>query len=190
MEQTLKDHGAQRVAPGKVLGRSVLEDQDDVSDPGIVCFYLHAVALEEKPDMILMGKQAIDDDNSQIGPRLAARLGVPQATCASRIEVSGDHRRARVTREVDAGQETLDISLPAVITTDLRLNEPRYVALPAILKARAKSLKRIPGAELGAKPGIKIRIVERHAPPARKLGRRVANVPELVAALRNEAKVI
>ncbi len=171
--------------------RAVLVECDaEVEDPGVITFLLYSVALQERPDLVLMGKQAIDDDNSQIGPRLAARLGLTQATFASKIVLSDDLRRARVTREVDAGQETIDVALPAVITADLRLNEPRYVALPAILKARAKPLQRIPQTELPQTPSVGLRVVQRHSPPARRPGRRLGTVAELVSALRNEAKVI
>jgi electron transfer flavoprotein beta subunit len=151
---------------------------------------LNAVTEREQPDLVLMGKQAIDDDNSQVGPRLAARLGYPQATFASKIALSGDSRSARVTREVDSGQETLDLVLPAVVTTDLRLNEPRYVALPAILKARSKPLDRVVSTELASRPPERLRIVSRATPPERKAGRKVGSVTELVDALKNEAKVI
>jgi len=168
----------------------LMECDTGAADSGVVAFLLHAAVLQEKPDLILMGKQAIDDDSSQVGPRLAARLGVPQATFASRIVLADDLRSARVTREVDAGQETLQIALPAVITTDLRLNEPRYVALPAILKARSKPLQRILAADLPDSPPVRMHVVHLDVSPARKPGRRVADVPALVEALRNEAKVI
>jgi electron transfer flavoprotein beta subunit len=117
-------------------------------------------------------------------------LGIPQATFASKIELSADNRSARVVREVDAGRETLDVDLPAVLTTDLRLNEPRYVALPAIIKARGKPVDRIPSAELGERPAARIRILKMEAPPARKAGRKVGSVDELIRALREEARVI
>jgi electron transfer flavoprotein beta subunit len=127
---------------------------------------------------------------NQTGQRLAALLDWPQATFASQIELSADGARATVTREVDAGRETLDILLPAVITADLRLNEPRYVALPAILKARSRPLCRLPVSELGARPACALRIIHREIPPARKAGRKVGSVEELIAALREEARVI
>lgn len=179
-----------RTALAMGADRALLLQDDEPSDPRWIVLLLHAAAVREEPDLILMGKQAIDDDNSQVGPRLAARLGFPQATFASKIVFTADGRRARVTREVDTGQETLDLVLPAVITTDLRLNEPRYVALPAILKARSKPLERIASAELDVRPPVQLRIVSRSSPPERKSGRKVGSVAELVAALHNEAKVI
>jgi len=179
-----------RTALAMGADRALLILDDDPSDPRWVASLLHSVVVREQPDMILMGKQAIDDDNSQVGPRLAARLEYPQATFASKMTLLGDSRRVRVVREVDSGQETLEITLPAVITTDLRLNEPRYVALPAILKARAKPLERLTGADLATRPAAQIRIVGRSMPPARKAGRKVGSVTELVSALRDEAGVI
>ena len=169
--------------------RAILIRDESGSDPRVVAYLLHAATVRERPDIILMGKQAIDVDNSQVGPRLAARLGYPQATFASAVTVSPDRLRARVTREVDSGQETLDLLLPAVITVDLRLNEPRYVALPAILKARMKPLLRIESGELGASPAPQLRTVHLETPPARKPGRIVGGVPELVKALRDEAHI-
>ena len=179
-----------RAALAMGADRAILIEDESGSDARAVAFLLSAVADLEHPDIILMGKQAIDDDNSQVGPRLAARLSLPQATFASKIVVSDDGLRARVTREVDSGQETLDVSLPALITTDLRLNEPRYVALPAIIKARAKPLQRLPSSQFGGCEPVQIRVIMREMPPARKAGRLVGSVSELVAALRDEAKVL
>jgi electron transfer flavoprotein beta subunit len=170
--------------------RAILVEDAEECDSDAVTTYLQAVAKLEKPDLILMGKQAVDDDNSQVGPRLAAALAMPQATFASEIVLSDGAARARVTREVDSGQETIDVSLPAVVTTDLRLNEPRYVALPAIIKARAKTIHRMPGVEVAQKRAVRLRTVRRELPPSRKAGRLVASVPELVAALRDEARVL
>jgi electron transfer flavoprotein beta subunit len=180
-----------RTALAMGADRALLILEEEASDPRWVAALLHAAAVREQPDLVLMGKQAIDDDNSQVGPRLAARLAYPQATFASKIAISADGLQARVTREVDSGQETLHVALPAVITTDLRLNEPRYVALPAILKARSKPMERISAGDLGlARPQSQLRTVGLATPPERKAGRKVGSVAELVAALRNEAKVI
>jgi electron transfer flavoprotein beta subunit len=170
--------------------RAVLVLDEEPLDPGVVSHLLAGVCREEQPGLVLMGKQAIDDDYNQVGQMLAARLGWPQATFASKVEVAADGARATVAREVDAGREVLDVALPAVITTDLRLNEPRYVALPAIIKARSKPLRRIESAELGERPAARVRVVKRETPPARKAGRRVGSVEELVDALRNEARVL
>jgi electron transfer flavoprotein beta subunit len=160
------------------------------TDSGVVSTVLAAVYERESPDLVLMGKQAIDDDFNQTGQRLAALLGLPQATFASKIEVLDGGSRARVTREIDAGRETIEVPLPAVITVDLRLNEPRYVALPAVIKARSKPLQPVDVSDLCERPEPKLTIVKREAPPVRQAGRKVASVEELVAALRDEARVI
>ena len=151
---------------------------------------LAEICRQEAPDLILAGKQAIDDDANQVGQRVAALLGLPQATCASSICISPDGSSARVVREVDAGRETLDVTLPAVITTDLRLNEPRYVALPAIIKARSRPLQTLDTDAGGAPPSPGVRVVKREPPAARKAGRKVGSVDELVVALREEARVV
>lgn len=177
-----------RTALAMGADRAVLVLDEALSDPRSISHVLAAICRRENPDLVLMGKQAIDDDLNQTGQRLAAILGLPQATFASEIRVEGNS--AVVTREVDAGRETIQVALPAVVTTDLRLNEPRYVALPAIIKARAKPLEKIPVAELGDRPATATQVVARQTPPARKAGRRVASVDELLDALRDEARVI
>lgn len=179
-----------RAALAMGADRAILVLDTGPSDPGVVSHILANLYRREQPDLVLMGKQAIDDDYSQVGQRLAGLLGLPQATFASRVEVSADRARATVTREVDAGRETITVSLPAVITTDLRLNEPRYVALPAIVRARSKPLERIESASLGLRPAARLAVVALEAPPARKPGRKVGSVDELLAALRDEARVI
>jgi electron transfer flavoprotein beta subunit len=179
-----------RTALAMGADRALLVLDDAPADPGIVSQLLAAVFQRENAGLVLMGKQAIDDDFNQTGQRLAALLGLPQATFASKIELSPDGRTARVTREVDAGRETLDVTLPAVLTTDLRLNEPRYVALPAIIRARAKPLERLDVTELGPRPAARITVLKLETPPPRRAGRRVGSVDELLAALRDEAKVI
>ena len=178
----------QALAMGCDRAIHVLEEGD--LDPGVVSALLERVYRQEKPDFVLMGKQAIDDDYNQTSQMLAARLGIPQATFGSRIELSPDGRAARVTREVDAGRETLEVTLPAVITTDLRLNEPRYIALPAIIRARSKPIQRLDSSELGGRPETAVRVVKLESPPPRRAGRKVGGVDELIDALRNEAKVI
>ena len=136
----------------------------------------------EQPGLVILGKQAIDDDNNQTGQMLAALWGRPQATFASKVEISGDV--ARVTREVDAGLETLEIDLPAVITTDLRLNEPRFIKLPDIMKAKSKPIETIELASLGVESGDHLRATRTEPPPRRQKGVMVKDVPELVAALK------
>lgn len=143
---------------------------------------------KEQPDLVLLGKQAIDDDANQTGQMLATLWGRPQATFASKLEIADG--KATVTREVDAGLETLEVDLPAVVTTDLRLNEPRYATLPNIMKAKKKPLDVLPAAELGVDVAPRLRHVRHAEPAARKGGVKVADVAELVNKLRNEAKVI
>ena len=167
----------------------LVEDENDL-DPLVISTLLAAVVGKEEPSFILMGKQAIDDDFNQTGQMLAARLGWPLAAFASNISFAIDGACAEVVREVDAGRETVGVNLPAVITVDLRLNEPRYVALPAIIKARNKPVDRILSTELGTRPISKQRIVRLASPPVRKAGRKVANVDELISSLRDEARVL
>lgn len=168
--------------------RALLIEHSGSLDPLDTARVLKAVFERERPTVVLMGKQAIDDDFNQTGQMLAGMLGIPQATFASKIEwLDGE---AQVSREVDAGIETLRVGLPAVITTDLRLNEPRYVPLPGIIRARTKPLETVPLSDLGVSPSPKIEITGLAEPPARPPGRKVGSVEELVAALREEAKVL
>jgi electron transfer flavoprotein beta subunit len=168
--------------------RAILVDTDAELQPLAVAKLLKAIVAKEQPKLVIMGKQAIDDDSNQTGQMLAALLGWPQATFASKVEIAGE--RATVKREVDGGLETVEIGLPAVVTTDLRLNEPRYATLPNIMKAKKKPLETTTPAalEVDVRPRIAtLKVVE---PPRRKGGGKVADVAELVAKLRNEAKVI
>jgi electron transfer flavoprotein beta subunit len=151
---------------------------------------LAAVYRREKPDFILMGKQAIDDDSNQAGQMLAALLGVGQATFVSKLELIENNTKARCGRETDAGIETVTVKLPAIITTDLRLNEPRYVSLPGIMKAKKKPLEEIELSALGVTAASRTKTLKVEAPPKRKAGVRVKTVAELVDKLKNEAKVI
>jgi electron transfer flavoprotein beta subunit len=159
--------------------RAILVESSDVWDSPAVAAELAAIAKEVQPDLIIMGKQATDDDNNQAGQMLAAKLDWPQATFASKVEPNGG--AVKVTRETDTGEEVLELDLPAVITTDLRLNQPRYIALPGIIKARSKPLeKRAPSTT----PQPKTKMTRAEAPPARPAGRKVGSVDELVAALK------
>jgi electron transfer flavoprotein beta subunit len=151
-------------------------------EPLYVARLLHQLALREAPTLVILGKQAIDDDNGQTGQMLAALWQRPQATYSSKVELTD--AAARVTREVDAGLETLEVDLPAVITTDLRLNEPRYVKLPDILKAKSKPLASLTPADLGVTPRPSLRVVKVEPPPQRGKGVKVADAAELVAALK------
>jgi len=185
---TAEVHEQLRKALAIGADRAIHVEHSGAMDPLDVARTLKAVYEREHPDVVIMGKQAIDDDFNQTGQMLAGLLGIPQATFASKIEWLGGE--ARVSREVDAGIETLLVKLPAVITTDLRLNEPRYVPLPGIIRARTKPLETIPLSDLGVSPQPAIRVLSMSPPPARPAGRKVANVDDLLTALREEAKVI
>lgn len=139
---------------------------------------------KEQPDLVILGKQAIDDDASQTGQMLATLWGRPQATFASKVEIADG--KATVTREVDAGLETLEVDLPAVITTDLRLNEPRFIKLPDIMKAKSKPLETLPFADLGVEAGAELKVTHYAAPPKRSRGVMVKDAAELVAALKQK----
>ena len=177
-----------RTALAVGVDRAIAVSAETRIEPLAAAKLLKAIAVKENADLIITGKQAIDDDASQTGQMLAALLGWPQATFASKIEmVQGE---ALVTREVDGGLMTIAVKLPAVITTDLRLNEPRYAKLPDIMKARAKPLAVLTPAELGVDIAERSKVLKVAEPPKRKGGGRVKDVSELVDKLRNEAKVI
>ena len=182
----------EQLRTGLAMGadRAILVLTDDALDPLAVARVLAKIVETEKPDLIVMGKQAIDDDSNAAGQMLAELLQWPQATFASKLELAGDQKSAKVTREVDGGLETLAIPLPAVVTADLRLNEPRYASLPGIMKARKKELKEIPVADLGIDVAPRLKVLKLETPPKRTGGRKVGSVPELVQVLHTEAKVI
>jgi electron transfer flavoprotein beta subunit len=168
--------------------RAILVESSDELQPLAVAKLLKAVVDKEKPELIIAGKQAIDDDSNQVGQMLAALCGMPQATFASKVMVKDG--RAEVTREVDGGLETLSLALPAVITTDLRLNEPRYATLPNIMKAKKKTLDIFKPADLGVDITPRIKTLKVSDPPSRKAGVKVPDVATLVSKLKTEAKVI
>ena len=168
--------------------RAVLVETDTELQPLAVAKLLRAIAQKENPGLVILGKQAIDDDCNQTGQMLAALLGWPQATFASKLKISGD--RAEVTREVDGGLETISVKLPAVMTTDLRLNEPRYVTLPNIMKAKKKPLEILKPDALGVDVAPRLATLKVEEPPKRKAGTKVPDARTLIAKLRNEAKVI
>ena len=168
--------------------RAILVQTDAELQPLAVAKLLKAVVDKEQPQLVILGKQAIDDDANQTGQMLAALLDWPQATFASKIEVSGDS--ATVTREIDGGLETVSLKLPAIVTTDLRLNEPRYVTLPNIMKAKKKPLDTTTPEELGVDAAPRLKTLKVSEPPARSAGVMVADVVALVDKLKNEAKVI
>ncbi|WP_416402289.1 electron transfer flavoprotein subunit beta/FixA family protein [Alicycliphilus denitrificans] len=168
--------------------RAILVETDAELQPLAVAKLLKALVDKEQPGLVILGKQAIDDDANQTGQMLAALADLPQATFASKVEIAGD--KANVTREIDGGLETLALSLPAVVTTDLRLNEPRYVTLPNIMKAKKKPLESIKPEDLGVDVTPRLKTLKVAEPPKRGAGIKVPDVATLVAKLRNEAKVI
>lgn len=170
--------------------RAILVETDESAElqPLAVAGILKKVAEQEEPGLLILGKQAIDDDSNQTGQMLAAMMGLAQGTFASKLELSDG--QVNVTREVDGGLETVALKMPAVITTDLRLNEPRYAKLPNIMKAKKKPLDVIPVADTGVDVSPHLKTLKVVEPPARKAGVKVASVAELVDKLRNEAKVI
>jgi electron transfer flavoprotein beta subunit len=168
--------------------RAILVETDVELQPLAVAKLLKALVDKEQPGLIILGKQAIDDDCNQTGQMLAALCDLPQATFASKVEVEGGV--LKVTREVDGGLETLSMSMPAVITTDLRLNEPRYVTLPNIMKAKKKQMDIFKPADLGVDVAPRLKTLKVNEPPKRGAGVKVADVAALVDKLKNEAKVI
>jgi len=179
-----------RAAYAMGCDRAIRVDDDRWLDPYAVSRMLLAVTRAEAPDLVLMGKQAVDDDASQVGPMLAGLLGWPQATFVSRFEPADDRRSATCTRETDKGLEVITVRLPAVVTADLRLNEPRYVSLPGLIKARRKPIEIKTLADLGVKVEPKTSLLRVSAPPNRATGVSVDSVAELVEKLKYEAKVI
>jgi len=177
-----------RTAMAMGADRGILVETDAEVQPLAVAKVLKAIVAKEQPKLVIMGKQAVDDDSNQSGQMLAALLGWPQATFISAISVNGE--AAEVTREVDAGLEKLTLGLPAVVTTDLRLNEPRYVTLPNIMKAKKKQLDVVKPDALGVDVAPRLATLKVQEPPKRGAGVKVADVKELVAKLKNEARVI
>jgi electron transfer flavoprotein beta subunit len=168
--------------------RGILVETTEELQPLAVAKLLKALVDKEQPGLIILGKQAIDDDANQTGQMLAALADLPQATFASKVEVAGD--KVNVTREVDGGLETISLSLPAVITTDLRLNEPRYVTLPNIMKAKKKQLDTFKPEDLGVDVKPRLKTLKVSEPPKRGAGIKLPDVATLVDKLKNEAKVI
>jgi electron transfer flavoprotein beta subunit len=177
-----------RTAMAMGADRGILVETTEEVQPLAVAKVLKAIVEKEKPNLVIMGKQAIDDDSNQCGQMLAALLGWPQATHISNVTVNGDS--AEVTREIDGGLEKLTIKVPAVVTADLRLNEPRYVTLPNIMKAKKKPLEIIKPDALGVDIKPRLKTLKVAEPASRSAGVKVADVAELVAKLRNEARVI
>lgn len=179
-----------RAALAMGVDRAIRIDDTRALDPYAVARILRALIEKEAPQVVLMGKQAIDDDSNQVGQMLAGLLGWPQATFVSKIEFLDNKTRAQCTRETDGGLEVVAINLPAIITTDLRLNEPRYVSLPGLMKARKKPIEVLTCDGLGVTVRPLTTTLSTSRPPKRVAGTRVESVEELVAKLKQEAKVI
>jgi electron transfer flavoprotein beta subunit len=177
-----------RTALAMGADRGILVETNDELQPLAVAKLLKAIADTEQPKLIILGKQAIDDDMSATGQMLAALLGWSQGTFASKVLIEGE--TATVTREVDGGLETVALQLPAIVTTDLRLNEPRYASLPNIMKARKKPIANMKPADLGVDTTPRLTILKVAEPPKRSAGKKVGSVQELVTKLKTEAKVI
>lgn len=182
----------EQLRSGLAMGadRAILVQTDLEPDSLAVAKILAAVFHREKPALMLMGKQAIDNDSSQAGPMLAGLLGVGQVTFVSKLELAEGGATARCSRETDAGIEQVTVTLPAILTADLRLNEPRYVSLPGIMKAKKKPLEVLSPDALGVSARSRTHVLNLERPPGRKAGIRVKNVDELVARLRDEARVL
>ena len=177
-----------RTALAMGADRGILVETDVPLQPLAVAKLLRAIVGREQPGLVIMGKQAIDDDMNATGQMTAALLGWPQGTFASKLAIEDD--RLSVTREVDGGLETVSLALPAVVTTDLRLNEPRYASLPNIMKARKKPIETLTPADLGVDPAPRLTVLSVAEPPKRQAGVKVGSVAELVQKLKSEAKVI
>jgi electron transfer flavoprotein beta subunit len=179
-----------RAALAMGVDRCLRVDDARQLDPYAIARILQAVVRRESPRLVLMGKQAVDDDCGQTGQILAGLLGWPQATFVSKVAVSGDRERLECTRETDSGLEVIEVRLPAVVTSDLRLNEPRYVSLPGLIKARKKPIEIVTCEQLGVSVQPRTTTLNTSVPAQRPPGTRVQSVEELVRKLRDEAKVI
>ena len=185
---SLKSEETIRTALAMGADKGILVETSEDVQPLEVAKILNEIIKKNNPDLVLMGKQAIDDDSNQTGQMLAALLGWPQGTFASKLEIN--KQEINVTREIDGGLETLSIKMPAVVTTDLRLNEPSYASLPNIMKAKQKPIERIKSNDLGVDIKQRIKILEITEPPKKKAGIKVKSVEELVSRLHNDEKVI
>ncbi|MVA96099.1 electron transfer flavoprotein subunit beta/FixA family protein [Nitratireductor sp. CAU 1489] len=177
-----------RTALAMGADRGILVKTDEALEPLAVAKLLKAIVEEEKPEIVILGKQAIDDDSNQTGQMLAALLGWSQGTFASKVEIADG--KATVTREVDGGLQTVELSLPAVVTTDLRLNQPRYASLPNIMKAKKKPLDEKTPGDYGVDTAPRLKVLKTEEPAGRKAGVKVKDVAELVDKLKNEAGVL
>jgi electron transfer flavoprotein beta subunit len=179
-----------RAALAMGVDRAIRIDDSRPLDPYAVARILRAVVEKETPHVVIMGKQAVDDDSNQTGQMLAGLLGWPQATFVSKIEFLDNKTHARCTRETDAGLEIVEVDLPAIITTDLRLNEPRYVSLPGLIRARGKPIEVMTCDQLGVTVRPRTTVLSTARPPRRTAGTRLESVEELITKLKQEAKVL
>lgn len=177
-----------RTALAMGADRGILVKVDDIVEPLAVAKILKGIVDAEQPQLVILGKQAIDDDANQTGQMLSALLGWSQGTFASKVELGGD--TAKVTREVDGGLQTIEIKLPAIVTTDLRLNQPRYASLPNIMKAKKKPLDEKTAADYGVDTKPRLKVLKTEEPSGRKAGVKVKDVAELISKLKNEAGVL
>ena len=177
-----------RTALAMGADRGILIKVEEAVEPLAVAKLLKAVVDEEKPELVILGKQAIDDDSNQTGQMLAALLGWSQGTFASKVEIDGGN--AKVTREIDGGLQVVELKMPAIVTTDLRLNQPRYASLPNIMKAKKKPLDEKSAGDYGVDPAPRLKVLKTEEPEGRKAGVKVADVAELVDKLKNEAGVL
>ena len=177
-----------RTALAMGADRGILVKTDDVTEPLAVAKILKGIVDEEQPGLVILGKQAIDDDANQTGQMLAALTGWSQGTFASKLVIEGD--TAKVTREIDGGLQTVSLKMPAIVTTDLRLNQPRYASLPNIMKAKKKPLDEKAPSDYGVDTAPRLKVLKTEEPGGRKAGVKVANVAELVDKLKNEAGVL
>jgi len=187
------DEATKEIRTAMAMGadRGILVEHDEAElDSDLTARIFCKIIEDVEPDIVLLGKQAVDGDSNQVAQLIAEYMGWPQACFAYKIEVNDDGDGASVQREVDGGVETVELSFPAVITTDLRLNEPRYASLPGIMKAKRKPLEEMDLDDLGLEPALKVEVVGFEMPPARKAGVTVGSVDELINKLANEAKVI
>ena len=177
-----------RTALAMGADRGILIKVDEAVEPLAVAKLLKGVVDEEKPELVILGKQAIDDDSNQTGQMLAALLGWSQGTFASKVEIDGG--KAKVTREIDGGLQVIEVKMPAIVTTDLRLNQPRYASLPKIMKAKKKPLDEKSAGDYGVDPAPRLKVLKTEEPGGRKAGVKVKDVAELVDKLKNEAGVL
>ncbi|GAB5507853.1 MAG: electron transfer flavoprotein subunit beta/FixA family protein [Rhizobiaceae bacterium] len=177
-----------RTALAMGADRGILIKVEEAVEPLAVAKLLKGVVDEEKPELVILGKQAIDDDSNQTGQMLAALLGWSQGTFASKVEIDGGN--AKVTREIDGGLQVVELKMPAIVTTDLRLNQPRYASLPNIMKAKKKPLDEKSAGDYGVDPAPRLKVLKTEEPEGRKAGVKVADVAELVDKLKNEAGVL